>query len=158
MLLPQNYQPPPDLMPPRGTVVGPDGNLVAVGPPYINPNPSLADPNPPLPAVDDAVASGAGNRESRESATASTGAVTPVAPVAPRRADLARAVRRRPRRCPRKLRCPQKPAPASFGGNVGPSVVIRSAIQLSVITGQPSHRRDAAAARAGGTRDDSVAR
>ena len=49
VLLPQNYQPPPDLAPPPGTVVGPDGNLVAVGPPLINPNPNLTDPNPPLP-------------------------------------------------------------------------------------------------------------
>ena len=32
VLLPQNYQPPKDLMPPPGTVVGPNGNLVAVGP------------------------------------------------------------------------------------------------------------------------------
>ncbi|GAY16453.1 MlaD family protein [Mycobacterium sp. shizuoka-1] len=49
MLLPQNYQPPKDLAPTPGTVVGPDGNLVAVGPPLINPNPNLADPNPPVP-------------------------------------------------------------------------------------------------------------
>lgn len=49
VLMPQNYQPPKDLMPPPGTVVGPSGNLVAVGPPYILPNgPSLVDPNPPL--------------------------------------------------------------------------------------------------------------
>lgn len=51
VLMPQNYQPPKDLMPPPGTVVGPSGNLVAVGPPYILPNgPSLVDPNPPLSA------------------------------------------------------------------------------------------------------------
>ncbi|MEB3968967.1 MlaD family protein [Mycobacterium ulcerans] len=50
VLLPQNYQPPPNLAPPPGTVVGPDGNLVAVGPPLINPTPNLEDPNPPLPA------------------------------------------------------------------------------------------------------------
>ncbi|BBY59281.1 MlaD family protein [Mycolicibacterium sarraceniae] len=49
MLLPQNYQPPKDLAPTPGTVVGPDGNLVAVGPPLINPNPNLADQNPPTP-------------------------------------------------------------------------------------------------------------
>ncbi len=49
VLLPQNYQPPKDLAPPRGTVIGPDGNLVAVGPPLINPIPDLHDPNPPLP-------------------------------------------------------------------------------------------------------------
>lgn len=49
VLLPQNYQPPKDLAPPPGTVLGANGNLVAVGPPYVNPNPSLVDPNPPLP-------------------------------------------------------------------------------------------------------------
>lgn len=48
-LLPQNYQPPPDLSPPPGTVLGPNGNLQAVGPPMINPDPNLSDPNPPLP-------------------------------------------------------------------------------------------------------------
>jgi ABC-type transporter Mla subunit MlaD len=50
VLLPQNYQPPKDLAPPPGTVIGSDGNLVAVGPPLINPHPNLQDPNPPLPA------------------------------------------------------------------------------------------------------------
>jgi hypothetical protein len=49
MLLPQNYQPPKDLAPTPGTVVGPDGNLVAVGPPLINPHPNLTDPNPETP-------------------------------------------------------------------------------------------------------------
>ena len=50
VLLPQNYQPPKSLAPPPGTVIGPDGNLVAVGPPLINPVPNLTDPNPPLPS------------------------------------------------------------------------------------------------------------
>lgn len=49
MLLPQNFQAPPDLAPPPGTAMGPNGNLIAVGPPLVDPNPSLADPNPPLP-------------------------------------------------------------------------------------------------------------
>ncbi len=49
VLMPQYYQPPKDLLPPPGTVVGPNGNLVAVGPPLVNPNgPNLVDPNPPL--------------------------------------------------------------------------------------------------------------
>ncbi|CRZ17961.1 mce related protein [Mycolicibacterium neworleansense] len=50
VLLPENFQPPPDLAPPPGTVLGANGNLVAVGPPLVNTNPNLADPNPPLPA------------------------------------------------------------------------------------------------------------
>ncbi|MGV9797919.1 MlaD family protein [Mycobacterium sp. NPDC003449] len=37
VLIPQNYQPPPELAPPPGTVVGDDGNLVAVGPPLVSP-------------------------------------------------------------------------------------------------------------------------
>ncbi|MUM19743.1 MCE family protein [Mycobacterium sp. CBMA271] len=49
VLLPQNYRLPPGLAPPPGTTIGPDGNLMAVGPPLINPNPSLVDPNSPLP-------------------------------------------------------------------------------------------------------------
>ncbi|MEB3983154.1 MCE family protein [Mycobacterium sp. 663a-19] len=51
VLLPQNYHPPTDLAPPPGTEIGPDGNLVAVGPPLVNPNPSLEDRNPPLPLL-----------------------------------------------------------------------------------------------------------
>ena len=39
VLLPQNYQPPKDLAPPPGTVLGPNGNLVAVGPPLPQPEP-----------------------------------------------------------------------------------------------------------------------
>jgi hypothetical protein len=31
-------------------VVGDNGNLVAVGPPLVNPNPNLQDPNPPVPS------------------------------------------------------------------------------------------------------------
>lgn len=52
VLLPQNYHPPAGLEPPPGTEIGPDGNLVAVGPPYVDPIPkNLDDPiwNPPLP-------------------------------------------------------------------------------------------------------------
>ena len=49
ILMPQNYQPPKDLAPPPGTVVGQDGNLIAVGPPLLNPSPNLTDPNPPIP-------------------------------------------------------------------------------------------------------------
>ncbi|WP_083654469.1 MlaD family protein [Mycobacterium sp. GA-1841] len=37
VLLPQNYQPPPDLAPPPGTAIGENGNLIAVGPPLLAP-------------------------------------------------------------------------------------------------------------------------
>lgn len=37
VLMPQNYQPPPDLAPPPGTAIGENGNLVAVGPPLLAP-------------------------------------------------------------------------------------------------------------------------
>ena len=50
VLLPQNYRPPAGLAPPPGTVLGPNGNPVAIGPPLVNPNPDLRDPNPPVPS------------------------------------------------------------------------------------------------------------
>ncbi|MFV8049042.1 MlaD family protein [Mycobacterium sp. 48b] len=49
VLLPQNYQPPPDLAPPPGTTVGENGNLIAVGPPLLAPQVPPVDPYPPLP-------------------------------------------------------------------------------------------------------------
>ncbi|SLG92404.1 MlaD family protein [Mycobacteroides abscessus] len=49
VLLPQNYQPPANLAPPPGTVLGDNGNLIAVGPPLVNPNPDLRAPTPPVP-------------------------------------------------------------------------------------------------------------
>ena len=120
VLLPQNYQPPPDLAPPAGTVVGENGNLVAVGPPLVNPNPSLADPNPPLPSwmppsgpVPD---------------TANPALVpdpqppqilSPVAPVAPKPGD-------------------PPAAPASYGGTVGPVGSRWERDQLGLITGRPA--------------------
>jgi ABC-type transporter Mla subunit MlaD len=120
VLLPQNYQPPPDLAPPPGTEIGPNGNLVAVGPPLVNPNPSLADPNPPLPPWMSPSPPVPG--------TASPGLVpvapppvplSPPAPVAPKPWDTAA-------------------APASFGGNVGPVGSQQERDQLGVITGQPA--------------------
>lgn len=120
VLLPQNYQPPPDLAPPPGTEIGPNGNLVAVGPPLVNPNPSLADPNPPLPPW---------MRPSPPvPGTASPGLVpvapppvplSPPAPVAPKPGDPAA-------------------APASFGGNVGPVGSQHERDQLGAVTGQPA--------------------
>lgn len=49
VLLPQNYQPPPGLGAPPGTVIGPEGNLHAVGPPLINPPTPPIEVNQPLP-------------------------------------------------------------------------------------------------------------
>lgn len=49
VLLPQNYQPPPGLEPPPGTVLGPSGNLHAVGPPLINPPTPPIEAHQPLP-------------------------------------------------------------------------------------------------------------
>lgn len=49
VLLPQNYQPPPDLAPPPGTVIGENGNLIAAGPPLVSPPVPPTDPYPPLP-------------------------------------------------------------------------------------------------------------
>ncbi|OHU32937.1 MlaD family protein [Mycobacteroides chelonae] len=50
VLLPQNFHPPKDLATPPGTVIGPNGNLMAVGPPLFDPHPNLTDPNPPVPS------------------------------------------------------------------------------------------------------------
>jgi len=124
VLLPQNYQPPEDLAPPPGTVLGPNGNLVAVGPPYVNPNPSLADPNPPLPS---------GMSPSPPVPGTANPALIPVppppvplsppAPVAPKPDDPP---------------LPAEAAPASFGGNVGPVGSEQERRQLGIITGQPA--------------------
>ena len=122
VLLPQNYQPPKDLAPPPGTVIGPDGNLVAVGPPLVNPTPNLTDPESPSPRVAYAVATRA--RAARILIIQRRGApATPqphqpwVAPVAPKAPWI-----------------PQ----ASFGGNVGPVGSQYERNMLSVITGRPA--------------------
>jgi ABC-type transporter Mla subunit MlaD len=110
VLLPQNYQPPKDLAPPPGTVLGADGNLVAVGPPLINPVPNLADPNPPLPSW-----------------------LTPSPPV-PGTANPDNATPPAPAPAP----APGTVAPSSFGGNVGPVGSQYEQNMLTVITGQPA--------------------
>lgn len=79
VLLPQNFRPPPGLAPPPGTEVGPDGNLIAVGPPVIDPNPNLEDPNPPLPPLLSPSPPVPGTANPDNAAPA------PVAPVAPSR-------------------------------------------------------------------------
>ncbi|MGV0852361.1 MlaD family protein [Mycolicibacterium phlei] len=130
VLLPQNYQPPKDLAPPPGTVVGESGNLVAVGPPLVNPNPSLADPNPPLPP------GMAPAPPVPNTANPALGPVppppfqSPLAPVAPKPGP------------PPPVPAPPPPrpaaAPASYGGNVGPVGSEYERAALSVVTGQPA--------------------
>ncbi|MBI3228563.1 MAG: MCE family protein [Mycolicibacterium cosmeticum] len=115
-LLPQNYRPPANLAPPPGTVVGPNGNLVAVGPPPVNPYPNLADPNPPLPP-----------------------GVTPAPPV-PGTSNPAFAPAP-PTGAPDAPLLPAEAAPAGYGvsgGNVGPVGSPSEQQQLSIITGQPA--------------------
>ena len=108
VLLPQNYQPPKDLAPPPGTVIGADGNLVAVGPPVSNPTPNLRDPNPPLPAwiTPAPPVPGTANPDSASGA--------PGAPAQP------------------------GVTPSGFGGTVGPVGSQYERNMLSVITGRPA--------------------
>jgi ABC-type transporter Mla subunit MlaD len=121
VLLPQNYQPPKDLAPPPGTVIGPDGNLVAVGPPLINGPPNLTDPNPPLaPGITPSPpVPGSANPDNP-----SPGAPATPSPNAPWVAPFA----------PKAPWIPQ----SSFGGNVGPIGSQYERNMLSVITGQPA--------------------
>lgn len=121
VLMPQNYQPPADLMPPPGTVVGANGNLVAVGPPLINPNPNLMDPNPPLPA---------GMTPAPPVPGSANPAFAPPPPPPPPAAPA-------PEPAPPGL-LPAEAAPASFSGNVGPVGSEQERAQLSVITGTPA--------------------
>ncbi|QFS89816.1 mce related protein [Mycobacterium sp. THAF192] len=151
VLLPQNYQPPPDLAPPSGTVVGENGNLVAVGPPLVNPNPSLADPNPPLPSwmPPSAPVPGTANPalvpDPQPPQIAS-----PVAPVAPKPGDPPPPAPAPPTgpAAPGGPVLPAEAAPATYGGNfhggnlyggnVGPVGSQQERNQLAVITGQPA--------------------
>lgn len=114
VLLPQNYHPPADLAPPSGTQIGPDGNLVAVGPPLYNPNPSLQDPNPLLPWWPWPIGP---------------------APRVPGTADPDDA----PPPAPPPAPSPGPPAavaPSGYGGNVGPVGSQHERDQLGLITGQ----------------------
>jgi ABC-type transporter Mla subunit MlaD len=121
VLLPQNYQPPKDLAPPPGTVIGPDGNLMAVGPPLVNGPPNLTDPNPPLPAwlAPSPPVPGSANPDNPSPGAPASPQPHPpwVAPVAPKAPWI-----------------PQ----ASFGGNVGPVGSQQERNMLTVITGQPA--------------------
>jgi ABC-type transporter Mla subunit MlaD len=139
VLLPQNYQPPKDLMPPQGTVVGANGNLVAVGPPLVNPNPSLADPNPPLPPwmSPSAPVPGTANPDLVPTPPPPV-PLSPPAPVAPKPGDRPPPGPPAEPGPPAGDRLPAEAAPASFGGNVGPVGSAEERLQLGVITGQPA--------------------
>jgi hypothetical protein len=125
VLLPQNYHPPKDLAPPPGTVIGPDGNLVAVGPPLVNGPPNLVDPNPPLaPGITPSppVPGSANPDNPSPGAPATPQPHEPwVAPVAPKAPWI-----------------PQASYRASFGGNVGPVGSQYERTMLGVITGAPA--------------------
>jgi len=125
VLLPQNYQPPKDLAPPPGTAVGPDGNLVAVGPPLINPSPDLTDRNKPLPpgVTPAAPVPGSANADLPPGAPATPRPQRPwVAPVAPKA----------PWAVPQASFTPPG---GSFGGTVGPVGSTYERNMLGVITG-----------------------
>ncbi len=146
VLLPQNYQPPKNLAPPRGTVLGANGNLVAVGPPLINPYPNLADPNPPLPAGMTPAPPVPGSANPDIAPTPHpTPVLSPPAPVAqpgypyaplpgPPAPPVAPAASPTAPAGP----LPAEAAPASFGGNVGPVGSPQERMQLSVVTGKPA--------------------
>ncbi len=138
VLLPQNYQPPADLAPPPGTVLGEHGNLVAVGPPLINPNPSLADPNPPLPPwMSPALpVPGTANPELVPTPPPPV-PLSPPAPVAPKpwQDPTAPNSRGAP---PAPPALPAEAAPASYGGNVGPVGSPQERAQFGLLTGQPA--------------------
>ena len=168
VLLPENYQPPKDLMPPPGTVVGPNGNLVAVGPPVILPDgPNLVDPNPPLslgigtgilgtngpPMTAAPPVPGTAN-PANEVAPIDPVPAAPVAPWPPGHLpgylppggpqappDGAPRVAPAPPAAPAPAApgaLPAEAAPASFGGNAGPVGSPQERNQLSYITGAPA--------------------
>jgi phospholipid/cholesterol/gamma-HCH transport system substrate-binding protein len=140
VMLPQNYQPPKDLLPPPGTVLGENGNLVAVGPPYVNSDPSLADPNPPLPSwmPPSPPIPGTANPALIPIQPPPV-PLSPAAPVAP--GSRIPAPASPPPGPPQPL--PAEAAPASYGGmsyggNVGPVGSEYERSQLGMITGAPA--------------------
>ncbi|OBA82499.1 mammalian cell entry protein [Mycobacterium sp. 1164966.3] len=120
VLLPQNYQPPKDLAPPPGTVIGPNGNLVAVGPPLINGPPNLQDPNPPLPPfhTPSPPVPQSANPDDPNPGPPGRGVAPPPPLLGPPAAGSIRT--------------------SSFGGNVGPVGSEYERNMLSVITGRPA--------------------
>jgi ABC-type transporter Mla subunit MlaD len=154
VLMPQNYQPPKDLMPPPGTVLGPNGNLVAVGPPLILPDgPSLVDPNPPLelgigtgilgtngpPMTPAPPVPGTANPALSPTPVNPTPApIAPVNPWPPGYQPAEPGPRQGAPAPPPPGPMPAEAAPASFGGNVGPVGSQQERDQLSYITGAPA--------------------
>ena len=138
-LLPQNYQPPPDLAPPPGTVLGDNGNLVAVGPPLVNPNPSLADPNPPLPPWMSPAGPVPGTANPALVPTLPPPVpLSPLAPVAPKPWRDPTAPNSRDAAPAPPPALPAEAAPASYGGNVGPVNSPQERTQLGLLTGRPA--------------------
>ncbi|MEB3051124.1 MlaD family protein [Mycolicibacter sp. MYC123] len=124
-MLPQNYKFPAGLEPPAGTEIGPDGNLRAVGPPLLRPNPSLEDTNPPLPWW-----TGPAPQIPSTADPLDLGPPPPPEPPIPSQPHA-------PEWQPAAPVAPAGPAaPASYGGNVGPVGSQTERNQLGLITGQ----------------------
>lgn len=158
VLLPQNYQPPPGLEPPPGTVLGPGGNLHAVGPPLINPPTPPVEMNQPLPWWTGPAYRVPGSSNPDNSPMTPPGpapfVLPPWAPVPPPPPppnpalptgvpiDSAPPPPAPPASPPPANPPPPGPplaaeaAPASYGGNVGPVGSQQELNQLGLITGQ----------------------
>ena len=124
VLLPQNYNFPAGLEPPPGTAIGPDGNLIATGPPMGDPTPpNLKDPawSPPLPWWT--------GPAPRVPGTADPEAPGPPPPPGPPIPAAPMAPEWRPA-------SPASAQGASWGGNVGPVGSPAERAQLGLITGQ----------------------
>lgn len=123
-MLPQNYRFPAGLQPPAGTEIGPDGNLIATGPPLVNPNPSLEDTNPPLPWWTGPAPRMPGSGDPL--APAPPPSPAPPIPAAPMAPDAQAA----------PAAFGGSAGVAAFGGNVGPVGSPAERRQLGLITGQ----------------------
>lgn len=134
VLLPQNYHFPAGLEPPPGTAIGPDGNLIAVGPPLTNPTPTnLNDPawNPPLPWWTGPAPRVPGTADPEDPAPPPPPSPPiPAAPLAPEWRPAP------PGAVGAVGQAAHSFGPAAFGGNVGPVGSQTERNQLGVITGQ----------------------